>query len=299
MPPKRKFATVSASQLETYRHVHNAKRTEYCTKSAENGLREYYQSLPKSSSSKSYDELTASELNNLLESYYVACRTGKDEQYKTSSLRTLRQNLRRAIRSTHNLDILNNNEFASSNIVFNNRLVDNKKCGLGVVNHHPDISPSDLKQIVEKLSPEDPAQLQLLVWFYIQLHFCRRGQENLDTTEKDHFNVVTINGKRCLVQAKDELTKNHRESDATRANGAIIPEQGHSKCPVALYEKYVSKLSSDSKYLWQLPRQKMIEPAKEGVWYERKAGKNTISQYMKRISSLCGLSKVHFRFVHL
>lgn len=290
--PKRKFIpTPSEETIHAYREKQHSKRTNYSTVSAENALREYYGSLPQSSSSPDYRELSASNMNKLLEKFYLSCRTVSGEEYKASSLRAMSHSLCRAIKSSHKFDILKDSDFSSSNSVLANKLRDLKQAGLGSVDHYPDLSATDLRKVVDKLSPNQPDELQLLVWFYLQLHFCKRGMENIPEMEKDHYCVTYVDGKRCLVQAKDEMTKNHRENDQTRVSGAVVPEQGHPKCPVILYEKYLSKLDPESKFLWQSPL-KNQEITENGIWYKRKSGKNAISKFMKKISTKCELSKV-------
>jgi hypothetical protein len=289
---KRRFTEVSEDQLCHFREQHMAPKTVYATSSAESALKNFHTSLSTSSTSPDYFHLNESSMNSLLEKFFISCRPSNAEDYKSSSLQNLRQNLIRAIRITHQFDIVKDPIFKTSNTVFVNRLKDLKQKGLGVVDHFPDISKVDILNIVEKLSPEDPHGLQLLVWFLLQLHFCKRGQENAESTTKDHYSITEIEGKKCITQVRDELTKNHREMDRTRAHGAIMVEQDHPKCPVTLYSKYLSKLDPNSPFLWQLVRKK-VNPAINECWYEKKAGKNTIANFMKKISKICNLSKTY------
>jgi hypothetical protein len=290
---KRKFVSIDEDTVETYRTPKQAPKTLYANSSAENALIAFFNSTPCNSSSVPFHKLDSTNLNSLLERFYISCRTVEGKQYKASSFRALRQSLCRSIRLSHKLEIITDPLFHSSNTVFNNRLKDLKQDGLGSIDHHSDISQSDLHKILETLSPNDPEQLQLLTWFLIQLHFCRRGLENAATLHKDHFVIKIIDGKRHLLQAKDEMTKNHRQNDTSRANGAIVPEKSHSKCPVQLFEKYLSKLDPKSPFLWQLPRRQVNMENNASMWYERKAGVHTISNYMKKISQICNLSMAY------
>lgn len=288
--PKRKFLSPNQDIIANYRCTRHARNTLYATKTALNALQDFYDSLPRSSSSPSYDELDEITMNSILEQFYVSCRTINGQENKISSFRAMRQNLRRSIKISHNFDIIHDAAFISCNVVFGNRLKDLKETGQGCIDHHPDISPIDLQKIIASLSQDNPTELQLLVWFFIQLHFCNRGMENSVTTTKDHFKIVDIQGKHCIVQSRDELTKNHRENDLSRTNGAIIVAQSDEKCPVALFEKYLSKLDPQIEFLWQLPKPGVNND--ESVWYKNKAGKNTTSGFMKTISKKCQLSKV-------
>lgn len=290
---KRKFQEVTEEHLSQFRRECFAPKTMQATKSAETALLEFFNSQPRSTSTTDYVNINESAMNFLLEKFYVSCRPSKGEDYKATTLQNLRQSLCRALRLSHNFDIVNDPQFKTSNVVFVNRLKELKKTGFGAVDHFPDIAKDDLHKIVSTLSPDNPEELQLLVWFVLQLHFCKRGLENAPLTTKDHYGIVIIEGKRCIVQKRDELTKNHREKDSTRAHGAVLAEQGHTKCPIDLYNKYLSKLDPNSPFLWQLPRNKGNIVNDSNPWYYRKAGKNTIANYMKKISAKCNLSRTY------
>lgn len=102
--PKRTFAAVSEEQVEAYRRTTYSQNTNSATNAAERALVSYYESTTPSTSSNCmpYQQLSAASLNSLLERFYISCRTVDNEEYKSSSLRTLRQNLARAIRISHN-----------------------------------------------------------------------------------------------------------------------------------------------------------------------------------------------------
>ena len=71
-------------------------------------------------------------------------------------------------------------------------------------------------------------------------------------------------------------------------SGGIIVSTADNKCPVGAYKKYVAKLSPSCPFLWQ-----HVVPQKVGTehWYARKMGHNSTKDFMKKISSLCGLSQ--------
>lgn len=287
---KRNFATITDQDVALNRQLLFAKSTTYSSVSAYNQILEFHDSQSQTSTSSSFADLRAAEMNALLERFYLSCRTKTGEDYKATTMRTLRQNLRRCIKESHKYDILEDIEFDTSNTIFKNKMKSLKAHGKGTTEHHPDISESDLKKIVAHLSIDDPGELQLLAWFYIQLYFCRRGLENLADLQKDHYEIKIINGRSCITQKTDELTKNHRENDVHRVSGAIVVQQNHDKCPVQVLEKYLSKLSKDSPYLWQLPVKFLIDNT---TWYNRKSGVRTIKNFMKTISQKCQLSTMY------
>lgn len=285
---KRKFVPVSDVDVDSFRKKTFAKATNHATASSLNSLITFHNTHAGTSQNSNYSELNSSEMNTLLEKFYICSRTSDNQHYKASSLRTMRSNLSRAVKESHDFDIFTDKAFSSSNIVFENVLKNLKTIGKGVIDHHKDISQSDLQLVIQNLSPENAKELQLLVWFYIQLHFCKRGIENADKVKKNHYAVKTIDDKKCIVQVVDELTKNHRHNDTTRTNGGLIAEHGQFKCPVRLFEKYLSKLSPSCDFLWQLPRNTVCDYKS---WYDKKCGVNTIAKFMKQISGICGLSQ--------
>lgn len=230
---KRRFAEVSEDDIEKSRSTSYAKKTAYNTSSHNALLLQFYNSTASGSDKPTFSEIDRQTLNTVLEKFYLGCRKTDGGDFKSSTYTTMRQNIRRAVLQSHKCDILTDPEFASSNRVFCNKMKLLKAAGKGFVEHHADIGDNDLKKVVSELSPDDPDQLQLLVWFYLQLYFCRRGIENQTQLKKDHYIVREINGQKCIVQKTDELTKNHREQDTNRANGFIIPSQNCEKCPVA------------------------------------------------------------------
>ena len=76
----------------------------------------------------------------------------------------------------------------------------------------------DMKKIrdyfkdVDCMNKPNPRKLEWNVLFNIIYYTCRPGNENLEFMSLDHFKVVTENdGTRYVIQAIDELDKNHQE----------------------------------------------------------------------------------------
>ena len=105
---------------------------------------------------------------------------------------------------------------------------------------------------------------------------------------KDHFVVQSIDNKKCIIKNKSELTKNNRDGTSDRCEGGIIVETDSEKCPIKVFSLYLSKLCPKSNFLWQLIFKKQ---SNDDRWYHRKAGKDTIAQFMPKISEICGLSR--------
>lgn len=147
---------------------------------------------------------------------------------------------------------------------------------------------------------DTPVGLQNKVIFEIIFYLCRRGQENLREMDQDTFTVKRDgNGRKYIQQKSGEQDKNHRvddNGDQSTGEGRIY-ETKDRKCPVASYEKYVSKLPKGTDQrgkpvnnsLWMKPLDSFIDS--DAVWYCNMAiGKNTLVSFMSTLSQKAGLS---------
>lgn len=142
-----------------------------------------------------------------------------------------------------------------------------------------------------------PEQLQNKVQLNIRYYFCRGGGENIHAFQKDTFELVYDNESKItyVKKAKDELTKNHRETGTSMITGfmpQILDVDGkvHKMCPVHSYENYISKLNPKIPNLWQQPLKKCS--FEDPVWYKAVPhGNNPLDTFMSRMSEACDLSQ--------
>ena len=81
-----------------------------------------------------------------------------------------------------------------------------KQKDFAAINHFNLLTTEDIKKVVSKLNIENPQELQYLMFFYIQLYFCHKGCENLDTFTNKMLTIVSDeNGSKSAVQNIDEL----------------------------------------------------------------------------------------------
>ena len=181
-------------------------------------------------------------------------------------------------------DIIEDREFASSNHIFAAQCVVLKKLGLAKIDHHPPLHEDDVKQLYDSqvLSLNNPVSLQRKVFFDMMLHFCRRAMENLREITIYDFEVKTNgNGKEYVVNVTDELTKNHRESDANEDPGMMLAT-GEENCPVRSYKYYIEKLNPKQSAFFQRPKN---NTPSSGVWYDNMVlGVKSLEAMMKNIS---------------
>ncbi|XP_069105383.1 uncharacterized protein [Argopecten irradians] len=90
----------------------------------------------------------------------------------------------------------------------------------------------------------------------------------------------------------DELSKNHRENDKEITSGLMPESPGSLYCPVASFEKYITKLHPDCDRLWQRPRESFSDD--ETTWfYNKGVGEKKLKSFMSDLSVSCRLSQVN------
>lgn len=286
---KRTFVDVDTNSLRKIVANKYCKSTLYSETTAVNAFNDF---LVHKNESIVFQSMTKQQLNNSLKEFYASVRKRDSSMFKNGTLLTYRQSLYRYFKKHCNFDLLKDEAFGESNELFRCVLKENKKKGNGSITHYEIISDKDLEKVMH-LDTEIPTTLQLLAWFHIQYHFCKRGIENTcDMKITDVKFLKTDTGKE-FIQLADCYTKNHKENDMENSfGGRLYSVEGYSLCPVIVIKKYIAKLNKKNEYLWQFPKQTYLET--EETWYEnRKCGHNTIANFMKRISQFAILSKAY------
>ena len=153
--------------------------------------------------------------------------------------------------------------------------------------------------------------------YYIMLHLCNRGRENLKDFKQSDFTVDKDSSNRRYVYfSTDKLTKNHRgeKNDSARSQCGRMYETGDENCPVESFCEYVSHLHSNFDNFWQRPKKGAPGPgpgqgksssndveakacdnlAQNMPWYDRQAvGKNTLGNKLKTISTEAKTSRIY------
>ena len=146
--------------------------------------------------------------------------------YKNTTMKSVRGALNQHFKKTHGLDIISNEKFIHANGMFENIQNINKDIGLGLIKSYPPIDDSDLVKIKQyfeaNMATAPNAQnLQEITIFFILFCMCHRGRENLRNVKKDMFAVAVDpeDGQRYIYQAIDEADKNHsfNETSASKA----------------------------------------------------------------------------------
>ena len=142
-----------------------------------------------------------------------------------------------------------------------------------------------------------PRQLQNKVMFDIRYYFCRRGVENIHSFDKNTFELQydTTTGIAYVKKVKDELTKNHSETDQELITGFMPqiknPDGTIAKmCPVRSFENYINVLDNKVNFLWQRPKNKI--PKQGMAWYiAKQVGHNTHEKFMGQLCKKVQLSQ--------
>ncbi|CAG2230190.1 unnamed protein product [Mytilus edulis] len=252
----------------------NAENTLKANRKCANILRDYLQEKQQDDDFEKFDCV---RLNETLCHFYVDLRKGDGERYKASSLESIRHGINRYLKApphSKTFDIVKDSPFNDSNANFKAVLAESKRFGLGDVEHFPVINEVDRETLYTSmyLSSTTPTGLANKVQFDIRLYF---AEEELK-----------------ICTAKDELTKNHRESDKELVSGVMPESPGSVYCPVASYENYIRRLHPSNDRLWQKPLDSFSTEA--DVWYcNMPLGEKKLSTFMSELSKKCKLSIVY------
>lgn len=243
-----------------------------------------------------FEDFTPVQLDEILTHFYLDARTLTGELYRGKSLASLRYGLNRHLNTQPNqkfVDIMRDPQFSSSNLSFQTAMKELKENGKACVDNTPAIDTADLTKLYRSmhLRTDTPSGLANKVQMDVRLYFFRRGNENFHQMTKDTFQIQTEtgSGKKYVKKRLDELTKNRRENDTEIVSGVML-ETGGDFCPVASFEKYLGLLHADCNRLWQYPN--ICFGADDTRWFSnRPLGINTLRNFTKRLSKMCGLSR--------
>lgn len=293
--PCDRFPEVNSQELKELIEQKDSKNTQKSTAGQVNIFRDY---LLARNMDTNFEEWGKQELADCLKKFYVEVRRGDGKEYKTGSLINIRAGLNRHLKMQGKaVNIISEPVFAQANLSFAANQAKLKREGLGDTTHYVPIDEDDMTKLYESESGvfdiDTPEGLQNKVWFELMFFICRRGRENLRKLEKDHFAIATdANGRRYVYQCKDEMTKKIRgDSMKSRVDGGRMYETKTERCPVASFEKYLSKLNPDNNTLFQAPiRSRSSESSKP--WYKNApVGEKTLGNFMAKISLAAGLSR--------
>ena len=126
--------------------------------------------------------------------------------------------------------------------------------------------------------------------FDIHFYFARRANENFHDLQVDTFLVCVDYDTHLhyVKKVKDELQKNHKETNAEIITG-FMPEIPDSMyCPVKSFKEYTCHLHPENDFLWQAPNERTTT----NVWYTAgHLGVHTLEKFMPDLRECCNLSR--------
>lgn len=185
MAAKRTFDSVSQ---ETISQLINNRLSTNTKRNYKYALGTFTQFLQTIGETTSLQNLTSAQLDNILCQFWPSIKKIDGSIFKKNTLMNIRYGIINQLQEQGKGD-LSTEDFKKSNAVYNSILKFLKQEGKGNTIHFSHIENSDLIKIVNNLSVNDPLQLQYLTWFLLQIHFCRRGRENLTMMKKKHFQL--------------------------------------------------------------------------------------------------------------
>ena len=136
-----------------------------------------------------------------------------------------------------------------------------RRQGFETVQDKPVITNKDMRKLLECgiFSIEEPTGLLYDAWFYIMLHFCRRGRDGQRELRPDSFVVMHDDRNRpYLTMIHVEVSKNHqggvKEDDTFESEARLYESNDHNG--FALVKKHLDKIHKDSPALYQYPRKR-------------------------------------------
>ena len=219
------FANLNAVKQQELLDKRQSDKTRMATKSYVKLLEEYleYKSM------KQLEEITDTELPQVLFSFYTNVCKEDGEIYKLASIKCIRASLNRYFKEKRSIDVIQDPRFIQANEMFRAVIVETKCQGKAVTISKRVIKKADMEIIANHFNHNhqaepDPKLLQRNVIFNILYFFVRRGRENLHMMKKNWFKISLDpeNDTRFLEQVQDKLDKNHGPKDTNLMKAACM-----------------------------------------------------------------------------
>ena len=158
----------------------------------------------------------------------------------------------------------------------------------------------DYSKITEMEREEIHFNAQKFLIVLIGLSEARRGREGFADLKKSDFKVFEDpDVGKYVKQVVSSSSKNHKEdSQDMRKGGILVCTKNEFGLDCGqFFLDYLSKLDPECEWLFAKPRRVTNDGALENIhamkcWYERaKVGKNTVSQALPTLSTICGLPR--------
>ena len=193
--------------------------------------------------SPNFEAFSNEELSEKLSNFYPEARQKDGKAYSKSSLLGIRASINRQLKNAkRDVNIMSHSDYRKSNHMLLAVLKKQKQDGLDQTKHYSRIIEKDMRILKAENSFDlnNPVELQEKVFFDLQLHFARRGRENICHLRKDFLKLCKDeNGIEYFENNYNELTKNHQNTtdDTTQPRGRMYATQ-EKNCPVNSLKHY-------------------------------------------------------------
>ena len=243
------------------------------------------------------EDIPASELNRLLSNFFVSVRKQNGENYEPSSLTDFQRSIDRHLKYMDKEDsILNDKQYEGSRQAIEAKRKELRRKGKGRrQNAAQPLTEGEENSLwsIGELGSDSPLVLLHTIWYLCTMHFGWRG---IDEHKRVCFGDFQLGRDDQGVEyvefcvERGTKTRNGCEGQQERAFNPRMYAVGGYRCPVALFNKYVSVRPAHTK-LAHSPF--YLQPANtitQHIWYKNQpVGANSLSKFMKVMTENAGI----------
>ena len=182
--------------------------------------------------------MTKDELDTTLAKFYAEARKIDGSHYSRSALLQFRYAIQRYLNNppfSRGFELNSDPKFSKSNKTLDAVIKSQRRQGFETVQHKPVIMNNDMVKLQESgiFNIDEPIGLLYGAWFYIMLHFCRRGREGQRELRPDSF-VIMHDDRNCpyLTMTHMEVSKNYqggvKEDDTFESEARLYESNDHN-----------------------------------------------------------------------
>ena len=240
------------------------------------------------------------KLNDCLKVFYAAVKQKDGNDFKVSSLRTIRAAIERYLKQppiNKPWSIVGDPAFETANKVLNAICRKNAQEGkASTIVHKQPITKEQVEQLfwigqLGECHTQDPAQLLRTTWFYITLYFGKRDRENQRKLTKEMLSLQSTPQGRQYYELRNLLgSKNHQgglHDSNDESDGKMFAVANSLRCPGKTVQNYLNHLNPELEILFQRPREasSKFQAQKDQVWFcNSPIGESTLGNMMKTMS---------------
>ena len=287
-----KMMRMSEKEISEYINGQKAKATKYKEVTDLNTFTRFCRGINEQ---RALETLPAEDLDNILCQFFINAKTLKGKDYEPDTLTSIRNSLQRILTERgSNLNIREDMKFSKSQKVLASRRKHLTKLGKGnKENAARPLTTNEVDYLFQQdfFGQSNPATLQRTVWWMITQHFGHRARDEGRQLKYGDIVVQSEFGSDLkYLEWRTERSTKTRTGERPRMGHkrAFNPkafETGDERCPVKLFNEFVSHRSQQScaeESPLFLQVRFNIDYKTEKIWYyEKPLGKNSIGNFMK------------------